>query len=219
MNPPISQIRLRLGAQNRHLLGRPAQPPGGDGHQKPLDPRRHVGAVPHADLLELLVFGPGVARPIRLLFLHRGKAGTLEHALNRGDVDELVAGLGEAVVEQLAGLRKGRVLRVGAVVGDGHPRLLHLDPAAGREVVVALLEQCGPVGDGAGHGTDVDVVELVGKGPLVFYVVDLEVDVGRGAGRGCQFWQKTGGRGKKNREDKGQEKRTSRVEWARGRYR
>jgi hypothetical protein len=50
---------------------------------------------------------------------------------------------------------------------------------AWRSLLVALLEEAGPVADGRRHCTGVDVVEVRGVGPFVFSVVDLELQVGR----------------------------------------
>lgn len=97
------------------------------------------------------------------------------------------------VVEGLAEL-------AGALADGGHPELgvlgqlvravvgeelagaggLQLEPAAGGQVVVGLLEELLVVGDAAAEFTGVDVVEGPAVGPFRFEVVDLEDAVGRG---------------------------------------
>ena len=52
----------------------------------------------------------------------------------------------------------------------------------GRCLLVTLVDVALPVFEGATHHLGVDVVEFAGEGPVLFEVVDFEVQVGRDAG-------------------------------------
>ncbi len=91
---------------------------------------------------------------------------------------DLVRRLGQAVAPEpdLAG-QLGRLVvgvHVDLELGD-------FEPAPGVQVVVGLPQQTVPVADRAGEHADVDVVELLPR-PLVFGVVDDELEVGRNPG-------------------------------------
>lgn len=54
--------------------------------------------------------------------------------------------------------------------------------AAGRQIVVDLLVQRGPVGDGPVERADVDEIETEREGPGGCHIVDLEFAIWRGEG-------------------------------------
>lgn len=80
-----------------------------------------------------------------------------------------------ALAEEVAPLGQGGLVGQGAVVGLVEAvALKRLDPAAGLEDAVGLLEELAPVGDGAHEPAQVDKVErVVLEGPLLRVVVDL----------------------------------------------
>ena len=78
----------------------------------------------------------------------------------------------------------------GAVVGAGGKRhVLHLEVAAGLEVIVGDLYGSGEVVEAAEHHAREDEVELVVPGPLLFDVVDLENEVRGDAASDGVSWE------------------------------
>lgn len=60
-------------------------------------------------------------------------------------------------------------------------RLVALEVAAGLQGRVGLLEEAGPVLNGAEHVADVDKVEAIGcERPLLLGVIDLKVQIDGG---------------------------------------
>lgn len=82
-----------------------------------------------------------------------------------------------ALAEDDAPLGRGRRLGDGAVVGfEVAVALEGLDPTAGLEALVCLLEQRGPVRHAADKPSHVHVVEgALGEGPFLRKVIDLAV--------------------------------------------
>lgn len=71
-----------------------------------------------------------------------------------------------------------RILLESVVVAlCGECYVLTFNPAAGTQRVEGLRKEFGKVADRAGHHAGEDEVEVVGEGPFVFEVVDLELEI------------------------------------------
>lgn len=138
MNIPVAQLGNRLGRKHLDFLGLPFQTPRTHAHQEPLQPLGEVGVVPDAQLLEPLVPGPGVARPVVMRLGDVNEAGLFHPVAHLPDVDEgAVEGSGSLLDDLEAHGERGSVYCV--VVAGHEAEFLGFAPAAGVEVSVCLL--------------------------------------------------------------------------------
>lgn len=141
----------------------------------------HVRELDAPNLLEHRIHSPRPDGDAEHLLLDVLEAGVF-HPLpvEARDVDPL-AEEGAGLVELGDPLHRSRraVARV-VVAEDPGVVLLHLDPAAGPQVLHDLGVEARPVGRGAAEGAAVDVVEVLRgrEGPARLEVVDVEFAVG-----------------------------------------
>ena len=158
-------------------------------------PRSHL----HAELLELLVLGPGTIRNLELFVFNVGEAGCgrpLVHTIVgefKGAV-KLVTNLVEQVRPLLEdtttisipffSTSKVSLLvlindNIRIVASQLNIGLKMLEPATRFEMSVHLAVQLGPVVNGTLHVTNVDEVKVfVFEGPIQLSIINLEREVG-----------------------------------------
>jgi hypothetical protein len=176
---PISELRnenLRLLNTPPHHLGQQEQPPA-------LRALRAVQEIPSPDLLHPWIRRPAIDRHLVHVLHHIHKPHILRIRTQIPDLVETLSEPSTRLVENITPLRQNVVWRQRAIVAlelDAHFDLVQI--AAGRQVVVDLAVQRGPVSDGTVQRADVDEVEAEGEGPGRCYVVDFEFAVWRREG-------------------------------------
>lgn len=175
MDTSVLHIRPHIRQKHLYLLRTPSQSTRKQRHGQTRQLASDIVTTPKTQLLVIRIRRPPVRRP------------PVNHL---GDIDE--PSINHLLLVLFRALRTatkdvcrlnhetGPLINVGsllerAVVAlGGKGNVLTLDPSSGVEVVEALLEELGPVADGADEHAAVDKVELVAVGPFVFEVVDLE---------------------------------------------
>lgn len=84
MNLGVVPVPSQVGQEDLNLLAAPTQTSRKRGHGQSLKSRASILIVPSTELLELLVFGPAVRRPLESRLDNVDKAGFLEEILELG---------------------------------------------------------------------------------------------------------------------------------------
>lgn len=144
-HPRILQLLPQLRKQNLHLLGRPSAELGQGAQRDGLQAFQELDEVEHANLLELLVLGPGAGgngkQPVRDV----GKAGVLDPALELRAGLRVEAGAGDARDELVAPPVERRAgSEVAAVRVEAHLEVLELHPSARLGVPAGMSARAAP---------------------------------------------------------------------------
>jgi hypothetical protein len=181
MHPVLAQLLPESHDEHLQLLNGLAKLPGPAPLHETSGALDDVDELKGANLLHPDILGPGRGRDLEDALGDVLEPDVLEPALEL----DLEVGVGAHalanLLEHVAELDEGGVGRQGAVVAagdwvDGRD----LDVASRLDVVEALLDELLPVADANVHVAAVDQVEgVLGKGPVLLGIVNLEVAVWR----------------------------------------
>jgi hypothetical protein len=178
MNFPIPQIIPHRGCKNLHFLDTPPQCARKQRKGHALCAPVEVFADPLAQLLVALVLGPRVDGPFGRCDDNVDETCAVHHVGHAGDCVERESGFVGAFVHEGVPAEEGGVWGQAAVVAaEDKVDVVDFEVAAGLEEAEALVNVAGPVFEGANHHLRVNVVEFAREGPLVFQVIDFEVEV------------------------------------------
>ena len=160
--------------------------------------------VYHARLLQVRLLRPRAQRHLESLDTDIDEAGGLNIGVELRAGTRVSTNGSEALDEYVIPLAEVMLLSERIVVGlVVYVKILKLSPAARTQVsrqgtvswsttaavyiwlwselniLVSPLDICGPIVDGGSHVPRDDVVELEGIGPVLFDVIDFELQVGR----------------------------------------
>ena len=175
----IINILPSLDQEHLSRLTRPSQLLGKQRHGNAVQGLQDILVRVGANLLLQFPLGPMPERPLDRLLPHHHKTLRSQHFGEFEAGRSVNAALLGRLLDQVAPLEQRRVRRRTAVVAeDGEDHLLHLQPAAGLQVVPALTEEARPVVDAQAEHASVYKVEFLVVHPVCFGVVNFELAIG-----------------------------------------
>lgn len=142
MDLGVVPVPSQVGQEDLDLLTAPSQTSRERGHSQSLEGRAGIFIVPSTELLELLVLGPAVGRPLESCLDNVDEAGFLKKILELGGPFKGTVKLSGSLVQKSAPLVHSGVLSQSSVIAThDNVYVLQLNIATGGEVPCYVKNQ------------------------------------------------------------------------------